>query len=78
MLDKLFFCPLCGAETIESDGVLDLECLECGAEATIEWDDDEEEYYAYVDDEDNMPECCIACGCGAYPDCISSCKIFDD
>lgn len=73
---------------IESDGVLDLECLECGAEATIEWDDDEEEYYAYVDDEDyidifpnyedDMPECCIACGCGAYPDCMSSCKIFDD
>lgn len=25
----------------------------------------------------DIPECCEACG-GPYPDCLSSCKLFDD
>lgn len=28
-------------------------------------------------DEDTIPYCCQNCG-GPYPDCTSSCKIFDD
>ena len=39
--------------------------------------DDYEEYYDEEESEDDMPECCIACG-GPYPDCMTSCKIFDD
>lgn len=27
--------------------------------------------------DDDIPECCIACG-GPYPSCRNSCKIFDD
>ena len=28
--------------------------------------------------EDDIPECCVACGNPAYPDCQLSCNIFDD
>ena len=27
---------------------------------------------------DEKPECCVACGNPAYPDCEISCPIFDD
>lgn len=30
-----------------------------------------------LSDDDDMPDCCKACG-GPYPDCMSSCSIFDD
>ena len=35
---------------------------------------------AFLDDEDSqeMPECCSACGNTAYPECQSSCPLFDD
>ncbi len=28
--------------------------------------------------QDEVPECCTACGCPAFPDCMTSCSIFDD
>ena len=28
--------------------------------------------------DDEVPECCTACGNPAYPDCMTSCRIFDD
>lgn len=34
--------------------------------------------YNGMDDDDDMEECCVACGNGAYPDCKASCSIFDD
>lgn len=37
---------------------------------------DNHDYFSYDDYEDEMPECCLACG-GHYPNCKSSCKIFD-
>lgn len=34
---------------------------------------------SYDDDDDNdMGEGCAACGNPAYPDCMSSCPLFDD
>lgn len=30
-----------------------------------------------IDWDDDMPYCCQACG-GNYPECMSSCTIFDD
>ena len=29
-------------------------------------------------DDDDTPECCVACGNPAYPNCISCCSMFDD
>ena len=29
------------------------------------------------DDDEEMPFCCSACG-GPYPNCMTSCKLFDD
>ena len=36
--------------------------------------EEEEEYYQECDD---IPEGCAACG-GPYPQCTTSCKLFDD
>ena len=30
------------------------------------------------DDDDSEEDCCAACGNPAYPDCMSSCSLFDD
>lgn len=35
-------------------------------------------YTPIFDDEDDMPEGCLACGNPDYPKCTSSCKLFDD
>lgn len=34
-------------------------------------------YYGDDDDNDDIPEGCAACG-GPWPDCETSCNIFDD
>lgn len=88
-MKNIFYCPECGAIMNEIDDLIELECPECGATATIEWDDVNKEYYAneceeydyddiFSDPENNMPDCCKSCGCDAYPDCITTCRIFDD
>lgn len=44
----------------------------CSFDATIFNDDEGNE-----DNEDNIPEGCLACG-GPYPSCKTSCPLFDD
>ena len=67
---------------------LDWECPKCGAEGYLIWDNINKESYVeipksydyeeiYNDPENKEPDCCKACG-GPYPDCLSSCKIFDN
>ena len=87
--DVTFVCPKCGAHmNVDEEAVIELECPLCGATGTIGVTSDGQ-YYPEVSEEysileilenpeENMPDCCRACGCGAYPDCISCCSIFDD
>lgn len=51
-----------------------VHCPECGNEWLI---DNEDEIINDPCSDDDMPECCAACG-GPYPSCMTSCKIFDD
>lgn len=46
-------------------------------EYALEGDDNADYDEYYEDPDDDIPECCIACG-GPYPSCRNSCKIFDD
>ena len=50
-----------------------VSCPNCGNEWLI---DNRDEIINDSCDND-IPECCIACG-GPYPQCMTSCKIFDD
>lgn len=88
MSNETYYCPKCGGKMKHIGGLLDWECSKCGAEGSLEYDEvNKEDYIKLADEEyenlydspneDNMPECCIACG-GPYPDCMTSCKIFDD
>ena len=64
-------CPMCGRRMSWKDGVY--SCKKCDldiSEDEIIRDPDEDDY-------DGEPECCAACG-GDYPNCKSSCPIFDD
>lgn len=79
-----YYCPNCSNELIEAVGAsFDLECPVCETKYNIEDDTDNGiPVAAEVDDyfeskNDDIPEGCIACG-GPYPDCMTSCKIFDD
>lgn len=64
-------CPKCGTVLGYSYVISEFKCPKCGFtidERDWEWDEDELP---------DMPYCCVACG-GDYPNCMSSCKIFDD
>ncbi len=50
-----------------------VHCPNCGQEWYIDGDGE----CINDDNYDDIPECCVACG-GPYPDCQSSCSIFDD
>jgi DNA-directed RNA polymerase subunit RPC12/RpoP len=74
-----YICNNCGAIMDlkeDPDGGCDiLVCPNCGEEVDemdyeYEWGDDDE------DNSDKTPKGCIACG-GPYPQCTSSCKLFD-
>ena len=39
--------------------------------------DEEDDDWYDDDDDDDIPEGCAACG-GPYPQCTTSCKLFDD
>lgn len=72
-------CPVCNVEMKCKNPDMwadEWECPECGTTGnTINGyfvDDDAE------DSDDEMPACCAACGCSAYPKCKTSCKLFDD
>jgi len=78
-----WYCDNCNAYLNDQDG-FDADCgtwkcKECGCENLIDeseiiWvnDDDEDE-----DNEDAVPEGCVACG-GPYPLCKDGCPLFDD
>lgn len=75
-------CPRCGGQmTFQFSD--EWECQSCGCVGESEMDGDGNGWHIYITGEgggpnvDDMPECCKACG-GPYPDCMSSCKIFDD
>lgn len=73
-------CPICGSEMMYVGGLLEYECPSCGAEGSLEYDDINKVNYVSIaddDDYDDMPAGCAACG-GPYPDCMISCKLFDD
>lgn len=83
-----YVCQKCGSLMMYVGGLLDWECPTCGAEGSIEYDNVNKEYYVsvaesytyeeiYSDPIRNEPDCCKACG-GPYPNCLSSCKMFDD
>lgn len=66
-------CNECGAimDRVGDDYV----CPSCGETIDAldyEYENDDEEY-----DDDDIPEGCAACG-GPYPQCKTSCKLFDD
>lgn len=73
-LDPEIYCQECGNELLNlGKGVR--VCSQCGKEYQFDYDGyDEEDYSTDILD---MPEVCRTCG-GEYPDCMDSCKLFDD
>lgn len=61
-----YICPGCGWEA---------DCMEYRYDygEELEWAPNMLDMFG----EDIPPECCMACG-GPYPDCMLSCKLFDD
>ena len=71
-------CPICERE-IDMFDVNELGESHPTLEASYA-DDFGDDYISDIDKDefDDMPSCCIGCGCDAYPDCMKSCKLFDD
>ena len=76
-----YICNNCGAIMDckeDPEGECDiLECPNCGeteyeTEYEYEYDDEEDDIFS-----DEIPQGCAACG-GPYPQCTTSCKLFDD
>ena len=73
-------CPECGAKLDSTETFWD--CPECGyfkvnsKYARLEAAN--ERFLKKFFDNDDMPEGCAACGNPAYPNCQSSCSLFDD
>lgn len=71
-------CLVCGGKMKKTGtGYEPWECMDCGARAS-------ETYYGglafdavYFDDDDSDVGC-MACGNPAYPECKTSCPLFDD
>lgn len=80
-------CEHCGNNEMEIDySELTAYCPCCNGKWALEWGSFFEAYVIDFencleepcnDDNSDMPECCIACG-GPYPNCMTSCKLFDD
>lgn len=66
------YCPDCGA-ALEYNAFLHMfRCPDC--KQVI----DEDDIWEFIEEPDSeVPPCCAACG-GPYPQCTTSCKIFDD
>ena len=55
-------------------------CLKCGNSNKIGKSEiifDNHEDFSYDDEDEEVPVGCIACG-GPYPNCMTSCKMFDN
>lgn len=79
---KRYKCPNCGAVMDFVVAPWDLECPDCDSIAVYFTDGSvelrsREDYEDIYEERDDMPECCVACG-GPYPNCTTSCKIFDN
>lgn len=85
-----YICFKCGSEMNVADENYLLVCSGCGTSFYLDdwdfeyeqWEEQQEIESGFYDDEEDddeldEPECCRACG-GPWPDCESSCKIFDD
>ncbi len=81
-------CPHCGSTLKFNFETNTFKCFSCGfvenEEVIQESVFEEEDFDEYDDiyerpynDEEEMPDCCRACG-GPWPNCKTSCKIFDD
>lgn len=79
-------CPKCGHAMTYSYIFSDFKCDNCGetidendadVEVVLEWADDDVLEWGNDETNGDIPFCCIACG-GPYPQCTTSCKIFDD
>lgn len=73
-----YFCDKCGRRMVfEDDERNILVCLSCGNSTTLDaylhWND----FDFVFETEDEAPEGCSACG-GPYPECTTSCPLFDD
>jgi len=65
-----YFCSCCEGElTISANDKIVL-----GANAELE----DYIFEVELEGDDDEPACCVACGNPAYPDCMDSCKIFDN
>lgn len=62
-------CPECGTEMKYSYSLSEFKCPSCG------YSMDEDDWDR--DDDSEIPSGCAACG-GPYPQCKTSCKLFDD
>ena len=76
----LYKCPNCDSGVLYQITGQYWRCPDCFLNAwqvgdELTYDDDDIETPSR---KDGMPECCVACGCGAYPKCKTSCKIFDE
>lgn len=71
-------CPECEVEMdqIEEGGLLKFVCPECGY--TVDCSEYEYESDSREPSVDEIPGGCVACGCPAYPDCMTACSRFDD
>ncbi|MCM1579599.1 MAG: hypothetical protein NC078_12465 [Ruminococcus sp.] len=84
-----YICAACGAKMYLSEDGLVLMCSneKCNYGVNVEdygtvYDTARGELDSalgdYADEDDgDIPPCCAACG-GPYPDCMTSCSIFDD
>ena len=64
MFSSWYKCPVCGSRVKESTVYSQL-------------DRENEQYLDSFGYDNDIPECCEACG-GPWPDCSSSCSMFDD
>ena len=73
-------CPECGAKLDSTETFWD--CPECGyfkvKSKYARLEAANERFLKKLFSNDDMPEGCAACGNPAYPDCRSSCPLFDD
>ena len=73
-------CPECGAKMEKDD--ISWQCPDCGFFKLKSYyarlEEQNERFLKSYFDDDDLPEGCAACGNPAYPDCQSSCPLFDD